>query len=156
MKDDTRGIDDASQRVALVLLDLSGNREREFSKAVVQAGERVFSLGYLLPDANKHGSRGTNHSAVRFDLNDCGETGTEQEIVERGQKSVQTVQAGIGGGVLAALHRLVEVYPLLLPQENSRHTLPHFIGTTDRANPGCVQARTAERGDNRVCMIRGN
>jgi len=93
---------------------------------------------------------------VRFDLNDCGETGTEQEIIERGQQSVQTVQAGIGGGVLAALHGLVEVYPLLLLQENGRHTLPHSIGTTDRADPGCVQACTAQRDDKRVCMIRVN
>ena len=90
MKDDARRIDDAPQRVALVLVDLSGNREMESSEAVVQAGERVFSLGYFSLDAIEHGSRGTNHSAVRFGLNDCGEAGIEQEIIERGQQAVQT------------------------------------------------------------------
>ena len=51
MKDDAGRIDDAPQRVALVPIDLSGNRVMEFSQTVVQAGERVLSLGYLLPDA---------------------------------------------------------------------------------------------------------
>jgi hypothetical protein len=104
MKEDTGRIDDASQRVALTLVEFSGNCEREPSEALVQAGEGVFSLGYLLPDAKKYGSRSTNHSVVGFDLNHCGKTGTEQEIVERGQQAVQTAQARIGGGVLAALH----------------------------------------------------
>ena len=47
----------------------------ESSELLVQAGVRVSSLGYLLLDAKKHGSRGTNHGAVRFDLKDCGEIG---------------------------------------------------------------------------------
>jgi len=68
----------------------------------------VFSLDYLLLDAKKDGSRSANHSAVRFGLNDGGETGAEQEIIERGQQAVQTAQAGIGGGVLAVLHGLVK------------------------------------------------
>jgi hypothetical protein len=44
----------------------------------------------VMLDAIEHGSRGTNHSAVRFGLNDCGEAGIEQEIIERGQQAVQT------------------------------------------------------------------
>jgi hypothetical protein len=104
MKDDAGRIDDAPQRVALVLVDLSGNCEMESGKALVQAGERVFSLGYLLPDAKKHGARGTNHSVVRFSLNDRGETGIEQEIIERGQQAVQAAYVGIVGRILAALH----------------------------------------------------
>src|SRR5271170_5912675 len=108
MKDDPGRIDDASQRVALVPVDLRGNCKMESSEAVVQAGEGVFSLGYLLPDAKKLGSRSTNHRAVRFGLNDGGETRTEQEIIERGQQAVQTAQAGIGGGVLAVLHGQVK------------------------------------------------
>jgi hypothetical protein len=89
MKDDAGRIDDASQRVALALVDLSGNCEMEPSDAVIQAGVRVLPVGYLLLDAKKHGSRGTDHSAVRFDLNDRGEARIEQEIVERGQQAVQ-------------------------------------------------------------------
>ncbi len=103
MKDDTGRIDDASQRVALVLVDFLGNCDMESSEAEVQAGERVFSLGYLPLDAKKHRSRSTNYSAVRFDLDDCGETGAEQEIIERGQQAVQTARTGIGGSVLAVV-----------------------------------------------------
>jgi hypothetical protein len=62
----------------------------ESSEAMIQAGERVFSLGYFPLDATEHGSRGANHSAVRFGLNDWGEAGIEQEIIERGQQAVQT------------------------------------------------------------------
>src|SRR5271156_3852187 len=107
MQDDAGRIDDAPQRVALVLVDLSGNWEMESGKALVQAGERVFSLGYLLLDAEKHGPRGTNHSIVRFSLNDCGETGIEQEIIERGQQAVQAAHVEIVGRVLAALHETI-------------------------------------------------
>src|ERR1700684_3040548 len=104
MKDDAGRIDDAPQRVALVLVDLTGNCEMESGKALVQAGERVFSLGYLLPDAKKHGARGTNHGIVRFNLYDRGETGSEQEIIDRGQQGVQAAYVGIAGRVLAGLH----------------------------------------------------
>jgi hypothetical protein len=79
----------------------------ESGKALVQAGERVFSLGDLLLDAEKHGARGTNHSIVRFNLNDRGETGIEQEIIERGQQAVQAAYIGIAGRVLAAFHEAI-------------------------------------------------
>ena len=91
MKDDAGRIDDAPQRVALVLVDLFGNCAMEPSEAVVQAGERVLSLGYLLLDTKKHGAGGTNHDGVRFGLNDGAETGIEQEIIERRQQAVQAV-----------------------------------------------------------------
>ena len=90
MKDDAGRVDDAPQREALVPFDLSGNREVEFSEAVVQAGERVLSLGYFPFNATEHGPGGTNYSAVGFGLNDCGEAEIEQEIIERGQQAVQT------------------------------------------------------------------
>ena len=51
MQNDARRIDDAPQRVALILVDLFRNGEMESGKAVVQAGKRVLSPGYLLLDA---------------------------------------------------------------------------------------------------------
>ena len=89
MQNDARRIDDAPQRVALILVDLFRNGEMESGKAVVQAGQRVLSPGYLLLNAKQHGARGTNHRGARFGLNDDIETGIEQEIIKRGQQAVQ-------------------------------------------------------------------
>ena len=104
MKDDAGRVDDAPQRVALTPVDLFRDREVKSSEAMVQAGVRVLSLAYFPFDATEHGSCGANHGAVRFGLNDSGEAGIEQEIVERRQHAVQTAQFGIAHAVLSALH----------------------------------------------------
>src|ERR1700722_6634059 len=129
MKDDAGRIDDAPQRVALVLVDLFGNCAMEPSEAVVEAGNRVFSLLYLLLDTKKHGAGETNHGGVRFGSNDGAETGIEQEIIERGQQAVQAVQVGIAGRVLAVLHALAVNKKSMLTQENGRQTLSSKMGT---------------------------
>lgn len=104
MKDDAGSIDDAAQGVALFLVDFIGDGEMEFAEPVFQAVVRVLSFGNLLPDAEEHGSCGTDHGAVGFNSKDRGEVGAEQEIVERGQQTVKAACFGIGGGVLAVFH----------------------------------------------------
>jgi hypothetical protein len=115
MKYDSGRINDASQRIAFVPIDLMDNFEMEFRKFIRQAGMRVPSLGYLQFDAKKDRSRGTDHSAVRLNLKDCGEVGIEQEIIERGQQAVQAAYFEIAGCVLAAFHRPDPVSGSVLP-----------------------------------------
>ena len=89
MKDHAGRIDHPSQRVALVLLNLSATARGEFAESLVQARGIMSSFADFLPDAKQHGSHGANHAVARFNLNHRGETGIEQKIVERGQQAIQ-------------------------------------------------------------------
>jgi hypothetical protein len=159
MQNDARRIDDAPQRVAPILVDLFRNGEMESGEAVVQAGQRVLSLGYLLLDAKQHGAGGTNHRGARFGLNDHVETGIEQEIVKRGQQAVQAAYVGIAGFVLAARHlvrSLIAFGRSPLTKKNGGQTLPCRIRTAHRADFGCIKACMAKRSEYSVGVIRRN
>jgi hypothetical protein len=75
----------------------------EYSKAMVQAFERVSFLGYFSLDATEHSSDRANRRAVRFGLYDYREARIEQEIIKRRQQAVQTAWFRIAG-VLSAFH----------------------------------------------------
>src|SRR5271170_7158351 len=104
MKDDTGGIDNAAQRVATIPGDIAGNFNRKLSYSAVEARLRVLSFANLLSDAKKNATRRTNYCVAGCRLKYRGEFGGEQQIIDRGQQTVQAAHVVTSCHVLAAFH----------------------------------------------------